>query len=247
MRVCAWWWIRSFDGFPPFRLEKLALYPHTRTRALGMYFGRKSGWESQQILFCSAVQLLMASPLRPWTATMLEIKASQCCSALWNDEHKSNSLHIRVCPSRSVDFLNTKYFVLPGSHIASGALTARQKERILGVNSLDLIESVRKFSRGSVLITTPSNPSWLCCKMGYQYQSLSAKVPADVKYRGLLTRPIQYAQYAEEIELFTTHVRAFFFTMVFQYRIRIQRNELNNTSICVVFLPLHSLLRNTVD
>src|SRR4051794_14763976 len=59
------------DGCSPARDEKLALYPHTRTLALGTYFGKKSGSLSQHRLDFAAVQVPMARPPSPWTATML--------------------------------------------------------------------------------------------------------------------------------------------------------------------------------
>jgi hypothetical protein len=63
--------MRSDDGILPFKDEILALYPHTNTRALLIYLGRKSGWCNQQTSFFFEVHVLSASPVRPCTATML--------------------------------------------------------------------------------------------------------------------------------------------------------------------------------
>jgi hypothetical protein len=63
--------MRSLDGFAPIKPEKLALYPQTKTRAVGMYFGSMLASESQQALFSLEVHVFVACPFSPWIATIL--------------------------------------------------------------------------------------------------------------------------------------------------------------------------------
>lgn len=76
-----------FELVGPMRDETFALYPQARTRAFWMYFGKKSGWFSQQMFSGCAVHVDTALPLSPWTATMLcpivYINKPNSFSSLW--------------------------------------------------------------------------------------------------------------------------------------------------------------------
>lgn len=62
--------IRSAEVLPS-NAVTLALYPHVRILACGSTLGSMSASLSHETCEAEDVQVLMGSPLRPWTATML--------------------------------------------------------------------------------------------------------------------------------------------------------------------------------
>lgn len=68
--VCACCMIRSSEVLPS-NAVTLALYPHVRILACGSTLGSMSASLSHETCEAEDVQVLMGSPLRPWTATML--------------------------------------------------------------------------------------------------------------------------------------------------------------------------------
>jgi hypothetical protein len=87
--------------------DTFALYPQARTRAFRTYFGKNSGWLSQQMFCVDAVHVAVAPPLSPWTATMLCCHTCQPklhCSSQWATK-ENHLLRLYVPVSWTVQFL----------------------------------------------------------------------------------------------------------------------------------------------